>query len=254
MAALTANWVKESTATTGTGTINLGGAETGFIAFSDTFSTADTVHYVIEDGNNKEYGIGTLTTGAPWTLARTTVLETLVSGTFDDTSPTAITLSGSATVGVAAIADPPGTIVGSARTEYTSLANPTTAIPADTTIPQNTEGDELFTVSYTPKYADSILEVIVHLARVRAPGSVHVTAALFRDSTADALASTAIYDSITDMTIFHLDEPANSTASTTFKVRVGPSSGTGTYVNGTTSSQMHGVAMNTFIEVREIRQ
>jgi hypothetical protein len=97
-----ANWVQETTATTGTGTINLGGAVAGFIKFEDTFSTGDTVYYSIKDGTNREVGIGTLTAGTPWTLARTTVLENLVSGTFNNTSPTAITLSGSAVVGVAA--------------------------------------------------------------------------------------------------------------------------------------------------------
>ncbi len=105
MATPLANWIKESTATTGTGTITLGGAETGFLSFEDhpDVSSTDTVHYVIEDGNDKEYGIGTLTSGASWTLARTTTLATLVSGTYDDTSPTAISLSGSAVVGVCAV-------------------------------------------------------------------------------------------------------------------------------------------------------
>ncbi len=107
MATELANWIRESTATTGTGTITLGGAETGFVSFEDhpDISSGDTVHYYIEDGNNKEYGIGTLTSGASWTLARTTVKETLVSGTFDNTSPTAISLSGSALVGIAPVKD-----------------------------------------------------------------------------------------------------------------------------------------------------
>jgi hypothetical protein len=99
-----ANWVEEYTTTTGTGTINLGGATAASIAFSDYFSTGDLVHYSIEDGSNREIGIGTLTTGTPWTLARTIVLETLVSGSYTDfdSSPTAITLSGNAVVGVTA--------------------------------------------------------------------------------------------------------------------------------------------------------
>lgn len=91
------NWISVSTATTGTGTITLGSKLTGYTAFSDHFTTGDTVYYVIKDGNNREEGIGTYTaTGT--TLSRDTIISTLVSGTYDDTAPTAITLSGSAIV------------------------------------------------------------------------------------------------------------------------------------------------------------
>lgn len=69
-----ADRVKETTATTGTGSYSLGGAASGFQAFSDAFATADTVYYCVEDGTDWEIGIGTLTTGTPWTLARTTIL------------------------------------------------------------------------------------------------------------------------------------------------------------------------------------
>lgn len=95
-----ANWIKESTATTGTGTISLGGAVAGHVPFSAQFASGDRVLYSITDGNNREIGLGTLSSGSPWTLARTTVLETLAAGTFDDSAPAPITLSGSATVAV----------------------------------------------------------------------------------------------------------------------------------------------------------
>jgi hypothetical protein len=84
------NWIKENTTTSGTGTMTLS-AVTGFERFSDAFSVGDLVYYEIRDGNNREAGIGTL--GASNTLARTTVLETLVAGT-RSTAGTALTLSG----------------------------------------------------------------------------------------------------------------------------------------------------------------
>lgn len=99
-----ANWVQETTATTGTGTITLGGAVSGFAGFDDQFSDGDLVRYTIEDGTSRESGIGTFTLSGT-TLARTTVIETLVSGVIDRSSPTAINLSGSAVVSISAISD-----------------------------------------------------------------------------------------------------------------------------------------------------
>ena len=102
-----ANWIKQTTATTGTGTITLGAAEAGFIALSDRsdlLPDGAQVRYQITDGNNREEGIGTYT-AAGTTLSRDTIIETLVAGVYNNTSPTAITLSGSATVAIAASAN-----------------------------------------------------------------------------------------------------------------------------------------------------
>jgi len=104
--AISADWIAQNTATTGTGTITLGTALTGFIRLQDDSRITDgaLVNYTIEDGNNREMGIGTYTS-AGGTLARTVVQRTLVGGTFDDSSPTAISLSGSAVVRCSAVAD-----------------------------------------------------------------------------------------------------------------------------------------------------
>lgn len=59
----------------------------------DEFTVGELVPYAIKDGNNKEWGLGTVT--ASNQLARTTIIATLVSGTYDISSPSAITLSGS---------------------------------------------------------------------------------------------------------------------------------------------------------------
>lgn len=96
-----ANWVKESTGTIGTGTISLGGAEAGHVPFSAAFVTGSMVLYSIEDGNNRETGLGLLASGSPWTLARTKVFETLVGGVYDGAPASAIALSGAAKVFVA---------------------------------------------------------------------------------------------------------------------------------------------------------
>ncbi len=67
-----ADRVKESTATTGTGTLTLDGAATGFQSFTTAFGNGVSVYYVIAGGSEWEIGIGT--TGAG-TLSRDTVLQ-----------------------------------------------------------------------------------------------------------------------------------------------------------------------------------
>jgi DNA-binding beta-propeller fold protein YncE len=91
------NRAKVSTATTGTGTITLGAAESGYQTFADAgVVDADVVRYVIEDGTNWEIGTGTYTASGT-TLSRT-VLES-------SNADVAINLSGSAVVFVGAAAE-----------------------------------------------------------------------------------------------------------------------------------------------------
>jgi hypothetical protein len=77
-----ADRVKETTTVTGTGAASMGGATTGFQAFSAAFSTGNTVHYTIAGQGTAEWevGLGTLTSGTPWTLTRTTVLASSNAG------------------------------------------------------------------------------------------------------------------------------------------------------------------------------
>lgn len=71
------NRVKETTDTTGTGTVDLNGAATGFRGFADEFVSTDSVYYLIVDDPDSpteyEYGTGTFTTGTPNTLSRDAV-------------------------------------------------------------------------------------------------------------------------------------------------------------------------------------
>ena len=75
MALVIANRVKETTTTTGTGTVTLLGAATGFQSFA-AIGNANTTYYTIasQTGNEWEVGIGTYTSSGT-TLARTTVLS-----------------------------------------------------------------------------------------------------------------------------------------------------------------------------------
>ena len=93
-----ANWVEETTSTTGTGAVTLGNPVAGQTTFVQAFGTGVTdVLYSIESGNNRESGTGSYN-GTTEVLTRTTPVSTLVAGVYDDTSPTPITLTGTSTV------------------------------------------------------------------------------------------------------------------------------------------------------------
>ncbi|MBJ03931.1 MAG: hypothetical protein CMB65_04460 [Euryarchaeota archaeon] len=69
--------VKETTTTTGTGTVNLAGAETGFETFVAGIGNTNTCYYAIvhQTADEFEVGLGTVADASPDTLARTTVIS-----------------------------------------------------------------------------------------------------------------------------------------------------------------------------------
>ena len=69
--------VKETTATTGTGTINLAGAVTGFETFVTGVGNSNTTYYciVLPGSTEFEVGIGTVTDATPDTLSRSTIIS-----------------------------------------------------------------------------------------------------------------------------------------------------------------------------------
>ena len=93
MSLLVADRVQETTTTSGTGPLNLGGAASGYQSFVSGIGSGNQTYYALYDtiANVWEVGIGTVTSGSPNTLSRDTVL----SNSSGNTSP--LTLAGNLT-------------------------------------------------------------------------------------------------------------------------------------------------------------
>ena len=89
MALVVKDRVQETTTTTGTGTVTLAGAVSGFQTFA-AIGDGNTCYYAITSGTDWEVGLGTYTASGT-TLSRDTILESSNSGS-------AITLSGTSNV------------------------------------------------------------------------------------------------------------------------------------------------------------
>ena len=89
MALVLADRVQETTTTTGTGTVTLAGAVSGYQSFA-AIGNGNTTYYTITSGTAWEVGIGTYTSSGT-TLSRDTVLSSSASGS-------KITLSGTSNV------------------------------------------------------------------------------------------------------------------------------------------------------------
>lgn len=139
-----------------------------------------------------------------------------------------------------------------AYTTYTSIS---TVIPYDNSIPQNTEGTEIVTVSITPKSASHRLRIrAVVWAGSGTVGACYATAAVFQDSTADALTtgSLTLHSlNYTGMVVLEYEMDAGTTSATTFKLRVGTNTGT-VLLNGDNSARLYGGVARTTLIVEEM--
>jgi len=127
-------------------------------------------------------------------------------------------------------------------TPYTTYTNISVQIPADDTVPQNTEGVELCTAAITPTSAASRLVIEAEMFGAVGAAGV-VCAALFQDSTANAIAVSASRPAAQEFANIKLrhEMAAGTTSATTFKLRAGPSAGAGNfYVNGSTTTRLFG--------------
>lgn len=246
-----ANIARMTTATSGTGTVTLGSAVSGYITFANAgVANGDVVTYVIEEGANREIGRGTYTSSGT-TLSRDTVLNSTNGGA-------KINLAGAATVFIDAAKEDiqeTGQVIQVVSTISGAVASGSTQVPYDDTIPQNTEGDEYVTLAITPKLSTSKLRIDAVLNFATSANAV-ITAALFQDSTANALAASgersASTNALVQVNLTHV-MTAGTTSSTTFKIRAGPSAAATVTFNGDSTARRYGGVMVSSLIITEIR-
>jgi len=147
-----------------------------------------------------------------------------------------------------------GTVLQQVNYQTGAVATGTTLIPLDDTIPQNTEGDEYMSLAITPKSATSKLAIQVTI-QATCSGTVWGNAALFQDSTANALASAfGFTDTATSghaVTFTHY-MTSGTTSSTTFKLRAGPNSAATLTFNGQGGGRRFGGTLASSITITEV--
>ena len=117
-----------------------------------------------------------------------------------------------------------GTVVQWVTTSTTTKISSTSLIPADDTMPQNTEGVELLSLTITPRFASSLILVWIHSVTRPSLADTPIVA-MFQDSTATALdatvATTGAGANHASRTDHCFSVAATNTSARTYKIRIG---------------------------------
>lgn len=133
-----------------------------------------------------------------------------------------------------------------------TYSSSTATIPGDDTIPQNTEGTQILSVTITPVSSTSTLYLtaLVHGAITAANG---ITATIFKSGSSNALAAqTMNLDSGNALIFVRATTPTGTTNPITITVRVGLGAAGTLYLNGNSTSRIFGGVRFSSIEVLEI--
>jgi hypothetical protein len=239
------NWI--SSAPTGSGTVSSGTANqlAYYASNGTTVSGLTTSNNAILVTSNT--GVPSISSTIPSaTQDNITRLGTITSGVWNgSTIPNA-----NGGTGVTS-SDP---VIQRVSTETGAVATGTTVIPWDDSIPQITEGNEYMTLSITPKNSSNILVIDVIWNGASSNNSSIITAALFQDSTANALAaaqSSLVTANAGNPVIFRHIMTAGTTSSTTFRVRAGDTVGATVTFNGVSGARKYGGVMASSICITE---
>lgn len=228
---------------------------------------------VLDDGSLRGATDATLLWGR---LGASADVQTILTAANQGAARTALGLGGLATKDAVAGGDITDLTVGTAdiangavtaaklangvpvQTVIATLATVTTTasiIPFDDTIPQNTEGLEIIQATITPKFATSTLLIEAEFTGT-VNGGVVVSAAVFQDSTADALFAAGQFMATGETGVLRFSRTlaAGTVNATTFKLRVGQTSGLVTLtINGINGARRYGGVLVSSLRITEIK-
>jgi hypothetical protein len=158
--------------------------------------------------------------------------------------------------GIAKASLPTGSVLQVVNVQSGAVATTTTLLPGDDTIPQITEGAEFLTLAITPILSTSKLRIDAIIFLNHSVATAGLVGALFRDSTADALAVASNQNPNSGgqmpLCITHY-ATSGTTSSTTFRVRGGSGdAGTVTFNGNSSGSRKFGGAYGSNITITEI--
>lgn len=152
---------------------------------------------------------------------------------------------------------PLGSVVQEVFTNFSTVFTGTTLIPSDDTIPQITEGTEFITQAITPKSTTNILVIDAELFLSNSLTTPTITAAIFQDATANALAAMSnlaapIATGTVNIRVRHT-MAAGTISSTTFRVRAGADGASTNTFNGQGGARRYGGITLSSIRITEYK-
>lgn len=141
-----------------------------------------------------------------------------------------------------------GGVIQQMRTATTSYLTLGGNIDFDNSIPQSSQGSQLFTMTFTPTDADSVLVFECSVLCLVEGGSAGGTFALFEGGAAGAIYSIGCLDGELINLSFKYYKTAGTTSPTFYQIKCGASiSGRDIYINGNASNRLYGgVASSNF--------
>ena len=148
-----------------------------------------------------------------------------------------------------------GAAVQQVSTMFSGVATGTTVTVRDDTIPQNTEGIEFMTQAITPLSATNILVIRATVYLASSIGDNNMMAALFQDTTANALAVAGQRSSATANVELQVSLEytmvAGTASETTFRIRAGGNGAGTTTFNGASGARQYGAIPKSSITITE---
>lgn len=153
------------------------------------------------------------------------------------------------------VAVPPGSVIQVQIGTYAANADITGIMPTFDIIPDITQGTQIISLPFTPRFADS--KILFMFSGMACQTTVNdVCAALFRNSVSAAIGSVAQVVSPTagfrDILTFYCEDTPGAGAHT-YTVRAGPNGASTIRFNGSTTTRMHGGAMKATLIAMELK-